>query len=290
MRLEFEKVGGSTKIKIEARTARRSALEPLQAIRAMQFVPGRAEAVQHEIVVRPIEIGVRQIDAHAAACAAGGGVDRCAARITEQIEKIRILGPLAQHLPDDAMIEKQARIQVIAEVDPKLESAFLHGVPLGVLHGMPLGVLNGVPLGGEGAFFVLLAPLLRLAHPRVHMRRRHRQDVRQHRQRLTAAFPRALLIHGFWRSIFLHVDMARPRGRRGRWRTRTPACRRRRRESNRCVHARPRTKDAAGSCAADWRTSARRDGPTNPHAPPPPDAARPARSNRNAAAGIRWCR
>ncbi len=109
------------KHQIEARTLRRLLLEPLQAIGAIQLVPVRAVAVEHEIVARPVEISVRQIDARAAARAARGRIYRGAAGIAKQIQEILVLRPVAQHAAYEAMIEEQTGVQIVAKIDPELE-------------------------------------------------------------------------------------------------------------------------------------------------------------------------
>src|SRR5258706_3231801 len=93
------------------------------------------------------------------------------------------------------MIEKQSRVQVVAEIHPKFEAAFLHGMAFG------FGVM----------LFVLLAALLRLVHSRANVGNRHGQDFRQHCQRLAAALPGTLLSDGLWRGIFLYLYVPRSR-------------------------------------------------------------------------------
>jgi hypothetical protein len=112
-----------------------------------------AEAIEQQILVRPIQIGVRQstLVVLRAPPAAAYTVALPCSRINSENPRLR---PLAQQGPHDAVIEKQTRIQIVAEVDPEFEAAFLHHVPFG----------NAL------ALLVLLAALLRLAHPRVHMR------------------------------------------------------------------------------------------------------------------------
>ncbi len=62
-------------------------------------MPASAETVEHEIFVRPIEIGIRQIDAGGAARAAGGGIDGRTARVAEQIQKIGAFEPSSRSMP-----------------------------------------------------------------------------------------------------------------------------------------------------------------------------------------------
>ncbi len=92
--------------KIEPWSPHRLTLHPLQTIGTKEFMFVAAEAVEQQILPRPLEIGAGQIHARRAAGAAGGRVYGGAARVAEQIEEIRIPGPLTQHPPSDAVVEK----------------------------------------------------------------------------------------------------------------------------------------------------------------------------------------
>ena len=86
--------------------------EPLQAVGAVQLVLRIAETVEQQVLVRPIQVGVRQVDARAAARAARGGIHRGAARVAEQVQKIRVLRPPAQQAAHQAMIGHCGSTQV----------------------------------------------------------------------------------------------------------------------------------------------------------------------------------
>src|ERR1700722_1346295 len=68
---------------IEARTPGFLFLKPLQTVRAIQLVLGTAKAVEQEILVCPVQIGIRKVDADAAARTARRRVDRGAAGIAK---------------------------------------------------------------------------------------------------------------------------------------------------------------------------------------------------------------
>ena len=53
------------------------------------------EAVEQQILMRPVQVGIRQIDAGGAARPARRGIHRGAGRVAEQVQEIRVLRPLA---------------------------------------------------------------------------------------------------------------------------------------------------------------------------------------------------
>ena len=63
----------------------------------------------------------------------GGGVHRGAAGVGEQVEEASPRGIRAQSLTRDAVIEEQAGVEVVGEVDPEPEAALLDQLEVGAL-------------------------------------------------------------------------------------------------------------------------------------------------------------
>ena len=122
--------------------------QPVEAIGALQPMLRAVEAVQHQVLLCPLQIGVRQIHARRAACPSGRGEYRRAAGVAEQVQEIGAAGPAAQQFAHDSMIEEKPGIQVVAEIDPELESRFTDHVALCVLRAaVALLVLRAALLG-----------------------------------------------------------------------------------------------------------------------------------------------
>src|SRR5215472_7757839 len=86
---------------------------------------GGRDLIEAQILRRPIEIGVRQIDAHARSGAACGRIDTRSTRVAEQIEKAGAGRALANQRPGQSVIEKQTRVEMMLEVDPEAQSPLL---------------------------------------------------------------------------------------------------------------------------------------------------------------------
>src|ERR1700681_4842199 len=123
--------GRIEKDQIECRRAVRGPLhrraQPLAAIGALEPVLRGIETVELEVLRRPVQIAIGQVDTDRAAHAAAGGVDRGARRIAEQIQKPRTTRPFTQSRPCQAMIEEQAGVEIVVEIHQKLEAALFDG-------------------------------------------------------------------------------------------------------------------------------------------------------------------
>ena len=83
-----------------------------------------AETIEFHIPLRPLQIIARQIDRRRTRCTASGRVDRKAAGITEQVQDICISGIFLDQRACNAVIEKQASVYVVRQVNKKLQATF----------------------------------------------------------------------------------------------------------------------------------------------------------------------
>ena len=162
-------------------------------LRTAAFGIDHAHAVEAQVLARPVEVGVRQIDRHALDRTADRGLRGRTARVAEQVQEA-----LAGRLGADAqtqrpVIEKHAGVEVIREVH--LQAA---AVLVDDMHRAGLGLLG-----------VLRVALLLAAHLEVNVGDRHFKHLLDHGQRLAQA---ALGMHGvdrLRRRVFLHMHLQR---------------------------------------------------------------------------------
>ena len=102
------------------------------------------EPVEREVLGGPAEVGVRQID-RGGLHPGGRGVDRERAGVAEQVEHgaRRLGGDLRAR---DAMVEEQAGVDVVAQVDAERVAALVHGAPRALV-GLALVLLGGAAVG-----------------------------------------------------------------------------------------------------------------------------------------------
>src|SRR6185369_13574790 len=87
-----------------------------------ELVAFGAEAVDLEVALGPVQIGLRQIDARRLARAASGRVYADAAGITEQVEEAFAAAHRADARAQWPVIQEQPRVEVIPKIDEELQS------------------------------------------------------------------------------------------------------------------------------------------------------------------------
>ena len=150
------------------------------------------EAVQLQVLARPVEIGVGEVDRERFPGTSRGRVDSGRARVAEQIEKALVLGLTAQAQAHGPMVEEEPRIEVVGEVHQKAQAALLDFV--------------------EGAFvakfFVLPMPPLALAHLEVDIGWQHAQHARDGGERLLKPPLGLVQLDALGRGVFLDMNPA----------------------------------------------------------------------------------
>ena len=82
--------------------------------------------VQREIAFRPFEISARHVDCRRRSCAATRRIHSSGAGIGEQVQKFLPLRQLTNPTPRQAVIEKQAGVQIVVKVDEKAIRPFAY--------------------------------------------------------------------------------------------------------------------------------------------------------------------
>src|SRR5690625_523263 len=100
--------------------------EPSQAISLNQIMAIATEAIQPQVPSRPIQIGSGHIHARGAARAASSRMHGSRCGITEQVEKSLAISELSNTLARRTMIEEQAGIQKIGEIDQEPAVIFMN--------------------------------------------------------------------------------------------------------------------------------------------------------------------
>ena len=105
-------------------------VEPRQAIRLHELVRRPGEAVQLEVAPGPVEIRARHVHGGRRDRAAAHGVHGCGAGVCEQVQEALPSRQRPHPLPREAMVEKQAGVEIIGEVDEEAVAALAHDVKL----------------------------------------------------------------------------------------------------------------------------------------------------------------
>ncbi len=84
-----------------------------------------AEVVVVEIAFGPLAVGLAEVNGGGLHCAASDGVDGEGGGIGEEVEEAFGLCPLTHHLPGGPMVEEEAGVQIVAEVDFEVEVVLL---------------------------------------------------------------------------------------------------------------------------------------------------------------------
>ena len=121
-RLLLEKVGGSTTARSNS-GPRRAASQKTQGVVADELVLRAGQIVEGHVPPGPIEMGRRQIDRQRRGRPARRRIDRERAGVGKQVEESLAGGRLADHPAGDAVIEEQARVDVVGQVDLEAQSA-----------------------------------------------------------------------------------------------------------------------------------------------------------------------
>ena len=82
------------------------------------------QLIQGHISLGPLEIGVRQIDGRRRLRATRGCVDGERAGIAEEVQEPLVGGRFADHCSRDAVVEKEARVEIVGQIHFKTEAAF----------------------------------------------------------------------------------------------------------------------------------------------------------------------
>src|SRR3990172_3301971 len=99
------------------------ALNELEAVGAYERVARAADAVEGEVLLRPVEVGVRQIHRRRRSGAALGRVDGGRPGVGEEVEETTAGGELADQVPGEALVEEEAGVEVVAQVDEEAMAA-----------------------------------------------------------------------------------------------------------------------------------------------------------------------
>ena len=164
-------------------------LQPDTAVGLHEAVPIRRQAVQLEVALGPVQIGVRHVDGGRRRGTTGSGVHRRRARVGEEIQEALSRGSSSQTAPRDAMVEEQAGIEVVVEVHQELQ-AVLHDDVIG------LALLH---------LAVLLAAFVLAACSNADALLGNTGDVRKCRQGLAPALTHGLELDLRRRGVFLDV-------------------------------------------------------------------------------------
>src|SRR6185437_15543678 len=89
--------------------------------------------VECEVALCPIEVRPRHVDRGGRRRAARGRMYGCRSRVSEEIQETPPGGGFAQARPRDAVIEKEAGVEVIVEVDEQPHAALEHRMEFVVL-------------------------------------------------------------------------------------------------------------------------------------------------------------
>ena len=164
--------------------------QPLDRIGLHQLVAAAAHAVECKVVGAPLQVGAGQVDAGGRCRASHRRFHAGHAGVAEQVEETlatRLLG----HLPAQrAVIEEQAGIQVVEQVDPQQRVVLAHQHELAAL-------LEAT---------VLAAALAALARFQRHLLRRHREHLARGRQQFVAAAAHVGIGDRRRCGVFLHVQ------------------------------------------------------------------------------------
>ncbi len=173
-------------------------LQPAQAVVAHHPVAAGVESVKGEVVPRPLQVGVGEI--HADAVAGAGrplGLTRPQRRlhgggggIAEEVEEALSGGHLAQHPAYRPVVQEQAGVEVVAQVDPQPRPPLLH------LEALAAGRL----------LLVLGAAALALAALDHHPGRVDLEHLGNHREGIEEPLLGLGGIDGARRRVLLHVD------------------------------------------------------------------------------------
>lgn len=100
--------------------------EVLQAVLGQNLVLfAGVEVVVVEVAFGPLAVGLAEVYGGGLACTACNGVNGEGGGVGKQIEEAFALRPLTYHLPGGAVVEEEAGVQIVAQVDFKVEGVFL---------------------------------------------------------------------------------------------------------------------------------------------------------------------
>src|SRR5262245_104154 len=81
--------------------------------------------IELQVPARPFQVRIGEVNARGRARTTGGGVDRGAGRVAEEIQEAFTRSPLPDQRARRPMIEEQSGIEIVSEVDEKLQSALV---------------------------------------------------------------------------------------------------------------------------------------------------------------------
>lgn len=99
--------------------------EPCHDVGALQAV-AVGEVVEVEVALRPVEVGGREVDAGGVGGAAERGVDAGARGVAEEVQDAFAGGFRAEAFAHGAVVEEEAGVEVVVQVDEELCFAFLY--------------------------------------------------------------------------------------------------------------------------------------------------------------------
>ena len=166
------------------------AFEPIDAIGLDGLMQRPAETVERQVGLGPGEIGFGDVDRGGGGGPAHGGIDRGGPGVGEQVEKGLALGQLPQAGPGDPVVEEQAGVQIIGEIDQKTAAALMH-------------LVQGA---GSRLFLVLLRSFLFLPGFDEDPAARGIENRADHLQGQAESLLCFFLINGGRRRVFLDMD------------------------------------------------------------------------------------
>ena len=98
--------------------------QKIQGVAPHEAVLVAGQLVQGHVPLGPVEIGVRQVDGRRRLRAARGGVDGERAGVTEEVQEPFAGGRFADHSAGDAVVEKQARVEIVGQIHLETQAAF----------------------------------------------------------------------------------------------------------------------------------------------------------------------
>jgi hypothetical protein len=109
------------------------AVEPGQRVGLRETMARTADAVGLQVVRAPLQVGGGQVDRGRRPCAADRSLHGGRTGVTEQVEEARVLRLLRDPQAQWPMVEEQACVEVIEQVDPQACIAFAHDDELATL-------------------------------------------------------------------------------------------------------------------------------------------------------------
>ena len=181
--------------------------DPTYDVGLDKLVVAAREAVALHVALGPVQVGAGEVDRRGVLGAAVRRVARRRARVGKQVEEAlgaqRLLGHLAHAGAHVSVVEEQARVEALGEVDLEREAALVHEVRPG---GKCEAVAVAAALLGLALVGVLRAALGAAAHAQGDVAGVHAHDARGDGEHVEQAAVRELVIDVLGRGVLLHDE------------------------------------------------------------------------------------